>query len=90
MMQPLRKPSAPAREVIFKTQKTSAARVADTASGMTPSPALALQDHLATNWNAAATVDEERRWAPRSTLLLAAGVSLVIWGAIAGAAAGIL
>jgi hypothetical protein len=33
--------------------------------------------------------DDGRRWAPRSTLLLSGGVSLLIWGAIACVAAAI-
>jgi hypothetical protein len=83
MMQRLRKTSGPAKAAISTKRKPSAARVADAASAAAPSPALALQQRLASGWNEATEADDGRRWAPRSTLMLAAGVSLLAWGALA-------
>ena len=50
-----------------------------------PSPARSLQRDLASRWNQPATGEAERRWTPRSALLLSGGVSLLLWGAIAAA-----
>jgi hypothetical protein len=58
--------------------------LADESSLDIPSPARVLQQRLIDDLNDEAIEDDGRRWAPGVTLLFCAGVSLVLWGAIAG------
>ena len=51
-----------------------------------PSPARVLQQRLIDDLNGEPD-DDGRRWAPRTTLLVASGLSLALWGAIAVAIA---
>jgi hypothetical protein len=89
MMQPLRKPRAPAHEAIFDRRPSSAARLAVADDSARASPVFPLQRRLDAYWNHPA-VDDGARWAPAATVLLAAGVSAAVWAVIAGLALGLL
>jgi hypothetical protein len=74
-------------DVAATPSRRGSARIANEKDTGLESPARSLQQLLADDLNA--RVDDGRRWAPRSTLLLAGSVSLAIWGAVAFAIAAI-
>jgi hypothetical protein len=74
--------------VAVTPSRRGSARIANDKDTGLESPARSLQQLLADDLSARAAVDG-RRWAPRSTLLLAGSVSLAIWGAVAFAIAAI-
>jgi hypothetical protein len=57
-------------------------RAADASCPEAESPARTLQEQLREAWVADETVPDAR-WAPASTLLLAGGVSTLVWGLVA-------
>jgi hypothetical protein len=57
--------------------------LADGSHADIPSPARVLQQRLLDDLNTEAGEDDGRRWAPRTTLLVASGASLALWGVIA-------
>ena len=69
--------------VPMKRIRKSAARLAGPSDPAAPSPARLLQLKLDAGDLRQPVGDDGVRWAPRATLLLGGGVSLLLWGAIA-------
>lgn len=87
-MAQVRQKSAAPQDAPLRASRSSRPEYLSQASGDevgAASPALGLQNRLGDAFAVQPDADDDRRWSPRTTILLSGGIAFTLWLALAGA-----